>query len=391
MANYKSRYTFIEFIQNYSIRIPLIQRDYVQGREYTDEKKLEKRQEFIRLLMDALKDGKVYHVDFIYGSPVQNQKSGTGKSFFIPLDGQQRLTTLFLLHWILISKSTRDESEKIELLSKIGDFSYETRLSSAAFCTKLTSNLIPELENGNVKKVISDQPWYSSDWDYDPTICNMLSMLEAMNTMLECKYKSFIDIMLDNALSTDSSITFDLLDMKEYALTDGLYIKMNARGKELTNFEHWKALFIQLLEDNYKDEGLKDIFTDKIEHDWANLFCDYVKDDVKKYPVIDDCFMSYFHYLTNIFYYSYIYPQQGEKKIEYIETVEQIYSVYKIPNCIDILFKSLDFLSVVGRIDSPFFEELFRHGNEKKDDDRIRLFSKGRINLLQRCIITQEN
>ena len=262
MANNKSRYTFIEFIQNYSIRIPLIQRDYVQGREYTDEKKLEKRQEFIRLLMDALKDGKVYHVDFIYGSPVQNQKSGTGKSFFIPLDGQQRLTTLFLLHWILISKSTRDESDKIELLSKIGDFSYETRLSSAAFCTKLTSNLIPELENGNVKKVISDQPWYSSDWDYDPTICNMLSMLEAMNTMLECKYKSFIDIMLDNALSTDSSITFDLLDMKEYALTDGLYIKMNARGKELTNFEHWKALFIQLLEDNYKDEGLKDIFTD---------------------------------------------------------------------------------------------------------------------------------
>ena len=45
MANNKSRYTFIEFIQNYSIRIPLIQRDYVQGREYTDEKKLEKRQE----------------------------------------------------------------------------------------------------------------------------------------------------------------------------------------------------------------------------------------------------------------------------------------------------------------------------------------------------------
>ena len=77
MANNKSRYTFIEFIQNYSIRIPLIQRDYVQGREYTDKKKLEKRQEFIRLLMDALKDGKVYHVDFIYGSPVQNQKSGT--------------------------------------------------------------------------------------------------------------------------------------------------------------------------------------------------------------------------------------------------------------------------------------------------------------------------
>ena len=79
MANNKSRYTIIEFIQNYSIRIPLIQRDYVQGREYTDEKKLEKRQEFIRLLIDALKDGKVYHVDFIslvlvVSAPVCNQR-----------------------------------------------------------------------------------------------------------------------------------------------------------------------------------------------------------------------------------------------------------------------------------------------------------------------------
>ena len=126
MANNKSRYTFIEFIQNYSIRIPLIQRDYVQGREYTDKKKLEKRQEFIRLLMDALKDGKVYHVDFIYGSPVQNQKSGSGKSFFIPLDGQQRLTTLYLIYryMSIASNGWLVKSPRFSLI-------YETRTKSA--------------------------------------------------------------------------------------------------------------------------------------------------------------------------------------------------------------------------------------------------------------------
>lgn len=387
MENNRSRYTFCELLSEYSVRIPLIQRDYVQGREYTDKKKTEKRQEFIRLLVDALKTGKSYHIDFIYGSPLKNQNSVSGKSFFIPLDGQQRLTTLFLLHWLLISKSSA--YDKKELLKQIEGFSYETRLSSTAFCSKLTSNIISGLAKGNVKCTIIDQPWYSSDWDYDPTIINMLSMLEAMNTLLEDEYALSIDEMLKNALSADSSITFDLLDMKEYALTDGLYIKMNARGKELTNFEHWKALFIRFLEEFYNTKGYKAEFTDKIEHDWANLFWDYVKDNKTKYPVIDDCFMRYFHYLTNILYYSYIH-KEGDKQ-EYIETIEQINAVYKSAECVEILFCSLDFLACVGKKDSRFFEELFRHGNESKNTDQVRLFSKGGLNLFQRCITPQEN
>lgn len=391
MANNRTRYTFIEFIDNYSIRIPLIQRDYVQGRESLDKKLLEKRQEFIRLLLNALSEGKVYHVDFIYGSPVQDQKTSTGKAFFLPLDGQQRLTTLFLLHWILINKSTRNVTEKSDLLRRISGFSYETRLSSAAFCIKLTSNVLDQLPCGKVREVISECPWYSSDWDYDPTICNMVSMLEAMNTLLEEYNASDIDAMLNNILSSSKSITFDLLDMKEYALTDGLYIKMNARGKELTDFEHWKALFIQLLEDNYRNENYRSLFTDKVEHEWANLFWDYVKDNPEEYPTIDNCFMSFFHYLTNLQYYSVVYPQQEEHKIDYIGTVEQINSVYKNQKCVKLLFNTLDFLSIVGQKESVFFNELFKHGNDDVDDNRIRLFSEGRTNLFQRCILTKEN
>ena len=86
MDTKKTRYTFMEFVKEYSIRIPLIQRDYVQGHDFTDKHKLEKRQEFIHLLMNALKSGHAYHVDFIYGSSIQNKATHAGKIFFIPLD-----------------------------------------------------------------------------------------------------------------------------------------------------------------------------------------------------------------------------------------------------------------------------------------------------------------
>lgn len=386
----KTRYTFLEFLKNYSVRIPLIQRDYVQGAETEDVKKLEKRQEFIKLLMNALKLGKVYHVDFIYGSPVQDQTSHSGTPFFIPLDGQQRLTTLFLLHWLLINKSSVDDQEKRDLLSILKGFSYETRLSSRAFCYKITDTLLLNIPAGKVRNIISDMPWYSSDWDFDPTINNMISMLEAMNSLLEEDYSADIDTMLTNAMLPQTSITFDLLNMTKYSLTDGLYIKMNARGKELTDFEHWKALFIQLLENENIPSTYKPNFVNKIEHEWANLFWEYVKEDNIQYPVIDNCFMRYFHYITEILYYAFSYPILEDKK-EYKETFEQIKEVYSLPSNLNILFCSLDLFSKIGTKNSSFFQDLFVIKKDDIEDGRIRLFSDGNTNLFQRCIMPQEN
>ena len=75
----------------------MIQRDYAQGRL--------RRRKFVncfsRALESALKlpaddPSLPLNLDFIYGS-VEGQE----ETRFSPLDGQQRLTTLFLLHWYL--------------------------------------------------------------------------------------------------------------------------------------------------------------------------------------------------------------------------------------------------------------------------------------------------
>jgi hypothetical protein len=75
------------------------------------------------------------------------------------------------------------------------------------------------------------------------------------------------------------------LDLKEFNLSDDLYIKMNARGKPLTDFENFKAKFEQFI-DSVKsvlprytlDLGIKNdvdihqYFVHKIDMDWADLF-----------------------------------------------------------------------------------------------------------------------
>jgi uncharacterized protein with ParB-like and HNH nuclease domain len=76
---------FIE--NNYNIEIPIIQRDYAQGRKST----FEVRELFLQALFDYLEENIPNRdLDFVYGSTEQEGEIEK----FIPLDGQQRFTTL---------------------------------------------------------------------------------------------------------------------------------------------------------------------------------------------------------------------------------------------------------------------------------------------------------
>src|SRR5713101_8116356 len=85
------------------IEVPLIQRDYAQGRESQKDV----RNDFLGALHGSLSlppgDSKLpLNLDFVYGS----LEAGSVPRF-LPLDGQQRLTTLFLLHWYLAWRDGR--------------------------------------------------------------------------------------------------------------------------------------------------------------------------------------------------------------------------------------------------------------------------------------------
>lgn len=276
--------------KGYKVQIPIIQRDYAQGRKVQNEV----RANFLDAIYGYLDENIPNRdLDFIYGSLEQIGD----ETVFIPLDGQQRLTTLFLLHWYLYQLSDNEElkSKFRNTFIRNGKsvFTYETRSSSSEFCNGLINcngvlnSLLStdEGEENELSKTIEDCNWFFLSWKYDPTIQAMLNMLDAIHKKFKGKTE-FFERLLDEEKPI---ITFLFLNLKDFSLTDDLYIKMNSRGKPLSDFENFKAKFEQSLDNvevgdrkfeiNYngikKIVSLQEYFAFNIDTKWADLFWNY--------------------------------------------------------------------------------------------------------------------
>lgn len=216
----KDIYSFYELVEQYEVKIPILQRDYAQGRENN----ISICENFLKALKESVLQDKTINLDFIYG----NVDNGT----FLPLDGQQRLTTLFLLHWYAAEKEHVDGSCR-EILKK---FSYETRLSSRRFCESLLNNsVVMDAAGNSISEQILDSKWFYLSWKHDPTIRAMLRSIDMIHA-------AFMEVDgLWSALVGRRKIVFHLLILENFGLSDDLYIKMNARGRLLTPFENLKA------------------------------------------------------------------------------------------------------------------------------------------------------
>ncbi|MGT2476648.1 DUF262 domain-containing protein [Paraburkholderia terrae] len=258
------------------IEIPIIQRDYAQGRDSDGVARI--RANFLDVLQDALETGSTANLDFVYGDVVD----GTLR----PLDGQQRLTTLFLLHWYLARRADRLEQEQ-----GWKQFAYATRPSARRFCECLVKSKPPA--EVKVRAWLEDQSWFLHTWQYDPTIRSMLVMLEAIHE----RFVSADCLAAWNRLVDPDApaISFHLLPIEQMGLSEDLYIKMNSRGKPLTTFENFKATFEQVLEASYPDRV--DEFAQKVDGAWADLLWPYRNESD---DIVDDLFMRYFQFVTDI-------------------------------------------------------------------------------------------
>lgn len=265
-----------ETIKLSKIVIPIIQRDYAQGRLSADVKR--KRNRFLDALKEAVQT-KPITLDFVYGDI---SKEG----IMTPLDGQQRLTTLFLLHWYAAKKENINSEE----FAFLHNFTYETRYSSRDFCSYLIDYTPGFEQNTLISDEIIEQSWFPLDWKKDPTISSMLTMLDAIDE----KFNDIPDLW--EKLS-NKAITFYFLPIKDMGLTDELYIKMNSRGKPLTDFEHFKAEFereIKKQDEKYAEQLIK-----KIDIAWTDMLWNYRGED----NVIDDEFLRYFNFICDIICY----------------------------------------------------------------------------------------
>ena len=219
--------SFHELMGKYCIRIPKIQRLYVQGRSDSFGKKC--LHDFAYKLVYSITNNTPLPLDMIYG--IANEK------IFFPLDGQQRLTTLLLLAW-LCGKSNPDWK-----------FDYESRRSTEIFVEYLLKTKPPQIISHSENKekeqgfactrYIEKQNWFMSIWKQDSGISGMLKMLDSL-------YDKLAKEPIKEYCFEKISFTINYLDVADEAY-DHIFLKMNSRGRQLSPWENIKAVLDKAL------------------------------------------------------------------------------------------------------------------------------------------------
>ena len=302
--------TFWNFLKENTIEIPIIQRDYAQGRLGKENL----RKNFLADLKNALDSGGTMKLDFVYGL-IENDNLN-------PLDGQQRLTTLWLLHWYIALRA----GELKDNCKIFRNFTYKTRISSREFCQEnlCNSKHFENFDGNDIVGFITKQTWFYSAWKQDPTIQSMLRMLggtkvtnkkqedivDGIEELFKCPSECFINGKVNcvfkrywEKLTSDAPIVFYHLPLKDFGLSDDLYIKMNARGKQLTSFENFKADLIGLIIRQSEDESLSNQlgwkklldatagFPIRLDTDWTDIFWKNRSNDNR----IDEIYFAFFN------------------------------------------------------------------------------------------------
>ena len=361
--------TILDLLKKYKIKIPVIQRDYAQGRK--DSKTTDIRNTFLSSLFDGLADNShKLHLDFIYGYTKD-------ENTLYLLDGQQRITTLFLLYWYLSVINNKTNREILK------NFTYETRISSKLFIENLISKDIKIVSykkdeiKTNLSEQIKNKNWFFLEWQKDPTI-------KAMFVMLDDIHIKYSQITAKPKLENFKNITFDFLNMEGFSLGEDLYIKMNARGKQLTEFENFKAWLNKFIDEkflankNAENENILKNWKEKVDTSWTDLFWKF-KDE--RNMLIDEEFMRFFRNIIQIYYsQAENYFTENSLKLTAYDAEKQDYIF--LPNS---FYKELNVLNEVNLIEIFTILDLLVLYNNKYD------FKKSLEDIFPKNIFWGEN
>lgn len=345
-------YTLLSLCEAYQkIEIPIIQRNYVQGNDKTI------RRHFVKYLVKALTQQSPVELDFVYGAERQDTQltdncapnncvPQVGK-VLIPLDGQQRLTTLWLLHGYLLALeqvnnnpeqlSPEEREAQCQLLAR---FVYETRQSAKDFCgywlQEVTQRACQELVE-TPSKYLRNCAWFDPEWEKEGTVTAMLGMLDEVAS----KRKELQEVPFRSL----ERIRFYYLPIEKFGLSNELYIRMNARGEQLTSFEHFKSSFYKVIQHHRNLSSIKE----KMEYDWVDALWQYRPKDTH---VTDQPFMKCLSFVTEVLHI------KGYDK----GTEDNIESVYQDTDAVTYLEQTLD---CVENLKGIQYDNLLKDKNAK--------------------------
>lgn len=343
-------YTLLSLCEDYpKIEIPIIQRNYVQGNDETI------RRHFVNYLVKALTQQSPVELDFVYGAERQdtqltdncapNNCAPQVDKVLIPLDGQQRLTTLWLLHgYLLALEQVSNNPEQLSPEERkaqcqpLARFVYETRQSAKDFCgywlQELTQRACPELVE-TPSKYLRNCAWFDPEWEKEGTVTAMLGMLDEVAS----KRKELQEVPYGRL---SECIRFYYLHIGKFGLSNELYIRMNARGEQLTSFEHFKSSFYKVIQHHSSLSAIKE----KMEYDWVDALWQYRPKDTH---VTDHPFMKCLSFVTEVLHIKaykgeedYKTPQPVMSKADPYTELSLIESVYQEQAHVTYLEQTLD-------------------------------------------------
>ena len=271
------KYNIKDFFSHQNLEkliIPELQRDYVwqnenvlklleslnenaQKQKNVTEEELanipkDLKNDFIELLK---KSGKttVTNIGFIYAYYNHDYKN----RYFL-IDGQQRITTIFLILLALATKENRQNDFRRNYnVNNEPKLDYKVRESSHDFLIKFTSDILEDTELENIKNKF----WYVSDYDNDNTVKTILSNFKTITDYINADFNKITYEYIQK------SVEFWYFNTNESSQGEELYIYMNSRGEIVQSNEKIKA---DLLADLNKDNE-KNLWGKKWE-EWQHFF-----------------------------------------------------------------------------------------------------------------------
>lgn len=232
-------------LSRYRVVIPGIQRHYVQGANNPKAESV--RKQFIKEIFTAIeKKQSDFNLHFIYG-PINTD----GEDSFVPVDGQQRLTTLWLIARYAVEKA--EPSNRKDLQRLLSRFTYEDRINAKRFCQALTCEDSRWDITQDPNPDILCQDWFLEYWKEDETVASMIRMLSTIHE----EWNKHNTITIEDVLTAIASqIRFEL-NIDRFG--DDIYMKMNARGLQLTQWENFKGKFSEDLCEDKKEWWVKEM------------------------------------------------------------------------------------------------------------------------------------
>lgn len=226
------------------IIIPDLQRDYCWG----DNTNRKSSGEIGELVSDF-----VNNLIKLYDESKEQDKLNLGLfyGYEIPVnhiqlcDGQQRLTTLFLLLGMLNKMSGKFQKHLIsdyeyEQDDKEPYLNYAIRETSIYFLSDLVFHFF--ISNTDKVAKIKEADWYFSDYDLDPSIQSMINALSKIETLLSSKNQEWAASFGDWVLN---KLTFIYVDMQNRKNGEETYVVINTTGEPLSTTQNLKPLVIQ--------------------------------------------------------------------------------------------------------------------------------------------------